>query len=83
LFKVGDQTAHEEIKNSVIEFIRRNEHKFENFVSGEIGEEPLDVPGYLERLEHRGVWGGEIELEALSQFLKYSIIRIFLTHLNI
>lgn len=72
----GDSSAHSEYRSSCISFMKNNPDSFIPFLLEEDLKEMgvSDYDSYLDEMGKPGVWGGNLELLALSQSLSRSVV---------
>ena len=65
---VGGEDMHDQYRSLSISFMRDNREDFAPFV-----EDDEDFSHYIRRMSQSGTWGGNLELQALSQVLQVNI----------
>ena len=64
----GNEDMQEELRQAAVSHIQAEKFDFEPFIED---DEPFD--DYIRRMSRSGTWGGNLELQALSQYLQVNI----------
>ena len=67
----GDESKHAEVRETCVKFMRDNPDGFAPFVDD---EEAGSFDSYLRRMSQPSTWGGDIEIQALSQAYEVNVV---------
>ena len=65
----GNEKVHRKYRADAIEYIEANKNDFIPFI-----EDDETIDQYLDEMRKDGVWGGQLEIQALSMMYKFNII---------
>ena len=67
LYGIDDQ--HMELRQKAVEYIKANQDDFSFYM-----EDDKNINDYIETLSKDGTWGGQLEMKALAESLKFNVI---------
>ncbi len=65
----GNEHDHFELRHEAIIHMRENAEFFKFYI-----EDDEDINDYLDTMSRDGIWGGQLEMNALSQVFKFNVI---------
>lgn len=69
----GNESRHAEVRKKCVDFMRAHPDGFSPFVDeDEAGRGGFE--GYLQRMSEPSTWGGDIEIQALSQCFEVNVV---------
>ena len=65
----GDEAKHESYRRECVGYMRDNRDKFVPFI-----EDDETIEQYCDTMEKDGIWGGQVEMNALANALKFNVV---------